>query len=169
MCFNRLPIEFDHSGRASLKPGGWAAAREADILAIGEATGDYREFTVAPVTRIAGAMDFHTRLDLANRRVVDARASAAAFRGYEVLLRGRDPREAMDISSRVCGVCGGVHSTTSSMALDMAFPVVPPPLGIIARNIAQAAELLYDHILHLCLLAGPDYSERMCVRAEPSR
>lgn len=58
MCFNRLPIEFDHSGRASLKPGGWAAAREPDILAIGEATGDYREFAVAPVTRIAGAMDF---------------------------------------------------------------------------------------------------------------
>ena len=158
MCFNRLPIEFDHSGRASLMPGGWPSARDPERLTIGEtASNDLREFTVAPVTRIAGAMDFQTTLDLPNRRVVDARASAAAFRGYEVLLRGRDPREAMEISSRVCGVCGGVHSTTSSMALDMALPVVPPPLGIIARNIAQAAELLYDHILHICLLAGPAY------------
>ncbi len=169
MCFNRLPIEFDHSGRASLKPGGWSSARDPQRVGADDAfDGDLRDFTVAPVTRIAGAMDFHTKLDLANRRVVDARASAAAFRGYEVLLRGRDPREAMEISSRVCGVCGGVHSTTSSMALDMALPVVPPPLGIIARNIAQASELLYDHILHICLLAGPDYSARMSSRAEPS-
>ena len=169
MCFNRLPIEFDHSGRASLRPGGWSAARDPQrVPPTASADPAFRDFTVAPVTRIAGAMDFHTTLDLANRRVVDARASAAAFRGYEVLLRGRDPREAMEISSRVCGVCGGVHSSTSSMALDMAFPVVPPPLGIIARNIAQAAELLYDHILHICLLAGPDYSARICERAEPA-
>ena len=169
MCFNRLPIEFDHTGRASLKPGGWSSARDPERLAAADAgMAGLRDFTMAPITRIAGAMDFHTTLDLANRRVVDARASAAAFRGYEVLLRGRDPREAMEISSRVCGVCGGVHSTTSSMALDMALPVVPPPLGIIARNIAQASELLYDHILHICLLAGPDYSARMCARAEPT-
>lgn len=168
MCFNRLPIEFDHAGRAALKPGGWSSARDPERLAPTDSAVGLRDFTVAPVTRIAGAMDFHTTLDLANRRVVDARASAAAFRGYEVLLRGRDPREAMEISSRVCGVCGGVHSTTSSMALDMALPVVPPPLGIIARNIAQASELLYDHILHICLLAGPDYSARMCARAEPT-
>ncbi|MEO5568775.1 MAG: nickel-dependent hydrogenase large subunit [Gemmatimonadaceae bacterium] len=168
MCFNRLPIEFDHSGRASLRPGGWGAARDPERVVAALTSEAHREFTVAPVTRIAGAMDFQTKLDLPNRRVVDARASAAAFRGYEVLLRGRDPREAMEISSRVCGVCGGVHSTTSSMALDMAFPVVPPPLGIIARNIAQAAELLYDHILHICLLAGPDYSERMSAKAEPT-
>lgn len=169
MCFNRLPIEFDHAGRARLRPGGWSSARDPERIPPAEVTDRaLRAFTVAPVTRIAGAMDFHTTLDLENRRVVDARASAAAFRGYEVLLRGRDPREAMDISSRVCGVCGGVHSTTSAMALDMALPVVPPPLGIIARNIAQASELLYDHILHICLLAGPDYSARMCARAEPT-
>ncbi|MDQ6799569.1 MAG: nickel-dependent hydrogenase large subunit [Acidobacteriota bacterium] len=104
-------------------------------------------------------MDFYATVDLGARRVVDARASAAAFRGYEVVLRGRDPLDAMDLSSRACGVCGGVHSSTSSMALDMALPVSPPPLGILTRNIAQAAEFFYDHMLHMCLLAGPDYSE----------
>ena len=170
MCFHRLPIEFDAEGRPSLRSGGWDAARlpAATPPAPPARAERLRDFTLAPVTRIAGAMDFHAEIDLASRTVYDARASAAAFRGYEVLLRSRDPREAMDISSRVCGVCGGVHSTTSSMALDMALPVRPPPLGVIARNIAQAAELLYDHILHLCLLAGPDYSERMVARAEPT-
>ena len=170
MCFNQLPIDIDAEGRATLRHGGWSSATPPRVppLPVATAGDSLTEFTLAPVTRIAGAMDFFATVDLPNRRVVDARASAAAFRGYEMLLRGRDPREAMDISSRVCGVCGGVHSTTSSMALDMAFPVRPPPLGIVARNIAQGAEVLYDHTLHLSLLAGPDYSERMVRRAEPS-
>lgn len=168
MCFTHLPIAIDPDGGLTLDPRGWEAERPrpASVPRPRPEPASLREYRVAPVTRIAGAMDFYSQIDLANRVVHDARASAAAFRGYEMVLRNRDPREAMDISSRVCGVCGGVHSTTSSMALDMAFPVVPPPLGIIARNIAQAAELLYDHILHICLLAGPDYSEAIVKRSE---
>lgn len=169
MCFHRLPIRFEEDGTPILDEAGWDGAvsppsREPPP----EATSGLTEFREAPVTRVAGALEFMARVDLEEGRVHDARTSASAFRGYEVVLRGRDPREAMDISSRVCGVCGGVHSATSSMALDMAFPVVPPPLGIIARNTAQAAELLYDHVLHMCLLAGPDYSETTVRQAEPS-
>lgn len=161
MCFRHLPITFDEHGRASLDPEGWDKARPPQSSGAPEEPPSgpgLKQVDVSPVTRIAGAMDFHATIDLRQRRAVDARASAAAFRGYEVVLRGRDPREAMDLSSRACGVCGGVHASTSSMALDMAIPVSPPPLGILARNIAQAAEFLYDHALHMCLLAGPDYS-----------
>lgn len=168
MCFSRLPISIDQNGAMKLD-GRWDAAPTPRVVpAPDAAAAQLHEYRAAPVTRVAGAMDFYAGIDLANRVVHEARASAAAFRGYEMVLRGRDPREAMDISSRVCGVCGGVHSTTSSMSLDMAFPVVPPPLGIIARNVAQAAELLYDHILHICLLAGPDYSELVVRRSEPT-
>ncbi|HET7712555.1 MAG TPA: nickel-dependent hydrogenase large subunit, partial [Thermoanaerobaculia bacterium] len=169
MCFRHLPIEFDAEGRATLR-GSWDDAREPrrDTAPSEPPTGPgLRTFDIAPVTRVAGAMDFHATVDLASRRIVDARASAAAFRGYEVVLRSRDPREAMDLSSRACGVCGGVHASTSSMALDMALPVAPPPLGTLARNIAQAAEFLYDHPLHMCLLAGPDYSESVVRRTDP--
>lgn len=107
-------------------------------------------------------------MDLASRRVIDARAASTLFRGYEVILRGRAPTDAIDISSRACGVCGGVHATCASMALEMAFVVAPPPVAIIARNLGEAAELLYDHALHLFLLAGPDYSERMVRVTNPS-
>ena len=168
MCFHRLPIELDADGRAHLKSGGWSSAEvpQGPSAPPPPPARPVHEFRAAPVTRVAGALEFFAQIDLANRRVHDARTSAVAFRGYEMVLKNRDPREAMDISSRVCGVCGGVHSTTSSMALDMALPVVPPPLGIVARNIAQAAELIYDHILHLCLLAGPDYSASLVERSE---
>jgi len=54
------------------------------------------------------------------------------------------------------------------MALEMACGIVPPPLVIIARNLGEGAELVYDHTLHLFLLAGPDYSERMVSRTTPS-
>lgn len=170
MCFRHLPITFDEQGRATLGPDGWDAAKPPAATGAPEEPPSgpgLKQIEIAPVTRIAGAMDFHATVDLRQRRAVDARASAAAFRGYEVVLRGRDPREAMDLSSRACGVCGGVHASTSSMALDMAIPVSPPPLGVLTRNIAQASEFLYDHALHMCLLAGPDYSATVFRSTDP--
>jgi hydrogenase large subunit len=107
-------------------------------------------------------------VDLDRRRVVDARTEATLFRGYEVILQGRDPLDAIHISSRACGVCGGVHATCAALALEMAFGVVPPPLAVIARNLGEGAELLYDHTLHLFLLAGPDYSEVVVRKTSPS-
>ncbi|MGH9280094.1 MAG: nickel-dependent hydrogenase large subunit [Acidimicrobiales bacterium] len=110
------------------------------------------------MTRVAGALAVHTVLDLENRRVVEAHARAMLFRGYEVILQGRDPRDAIDISSRACGVCGGTHATVSSLCLDQAFGACPPPLGTEVRNLGEVAEMFYDHPLHLGVLAGPDYS-----------
>ncbi|MGI8550776.1 MAG: nickel-dependent hydrogenase large subunit [Dehalococcoidia bacterium] len=170
MCFKNLPIEFDLHGRPRLLDQGQTdpfatTARSVEELA---RTVHQRDFDIDPVTRVAGALSFHTVIDLENRRVADAHTESPLFRGYEVILKGRDPVDAIHISSRACGVCGGVHSTTSAMALEMAFNVVPPPLAIIARNLGEAAELVYDHTLHLFLLAGPDYSEAIVSRTSPS-
>jgi len=126
------------------------------------------EFNIDPVTRVAGALAFHTRLDHKRGVVTEAYSEAVQFRGYELILKGRNPLEAIDISSRACGVCGGVHSTCAAMALEMTFGVAPPPLAIVARNLAAGAEFIYDHCLHLFLLAGPDYSEAMVRRTSPS-
>src|SRR5207245_9988768 len=125
------------------------------------------DFHIDPVTRVAGALAFHACVDLENDVITDAHSEAVMFRGYEVILRGRDPLEAIDISSRACGVCGGVHSVCSSMALEMAFGVAPPPLAIIARNVAEAAELLYDHCMHLFLLAAPGLSVALVRTSNP--
>jgi hydrogenase large subunit len=120
------------------------------------------------VTRVAGALAFHTVVDLKDRRVLEANSVASLFRGYEVILKGRDPRDAMFISSRVCGVCGGVHSVTSSLAIEMAFGITPPPMGLALRNIQLALDFMLDNPLHLYLLAGPDYSQVVVERTNPS-
>jgi hydrogenase large subunit len=172
MCFKNLPIEFDAHGRARLRDDTWAQpsqVRPPDHVIEQLASGAHlRTFDIDPVTRVAGALSLHTVVDLERRRVVEARTEATLFRGYEVILKGREPTDAIHISSRACGVCGGVHATCAAMALEMAFGVAPPPLAIIARNLGEGAELLYDHTLHLFLLAGPDYSEAIVSRTSPS-
>ncbi|MYE95815.1 MAG: nickel-dependent hydrogenase large subunit [Acidimicrobiaceae bacterium] len=172
MCFKNLPIEFDDAGKARLVegiPDPYAVAvaeprdfvrsaldrRSAGALA---APPRLREWSIDPVTRVAGALAVHTVLDLETRTAVEAHSMAMLFRGYEIILKGRDPRDAIDISSRACGVCGGVHASVSSLAIEMAFGIQPPPLGACVRNLGEVAEMFYDHPLHLGLLAGPDYS-----------
>src|SRR5215208_2663144 len=171
MCFKNLPIEFDEQGNARLKEGvanpysyestpvPSLTEDEDKVKELLSRNGHIRHVDFDPVTRVAGALAFHTVVDLDNRRVLETDSMATLFRGYEVLLKGRDPRDAIFISSRACGVCGGVHSTCSSLALEMAFGIHPPPMGIVARNLLLSLEYLYDHPLHLFLLAGPDYSE----------
>jgi hydrogenase large subunit len=128
---------------------------------------EFHDIDIDPVTRVAGSLAFHANVDLDDRTVREAHAQATLFRGYEVILEGRDPRDAIDLSSRACGVCGAVHSICSSMALEMALPVEPPPMGVWARNMGQAAAFLYDNSLHLHLLAGPDYSASMMADTNP--
>ena len=172
MCFENLPIAFDDDGRARLDGGENfnldAFSPRPQAPRTSPASPWVREFNIDPVTRVAGSLALSTTVDMENRHVVDAHSQATLFRGYELILQNRDPFEAIDISSRACGVCGGVHATCSSMALEMTFGVIPPPLVIVARNLAEAAEFVYDHCLHLFMLAGPDYSETMVRRTNPS-
>ncbi len=173
MCFEQLPIAFDEHGRAVLLDGAFRPEtfaghhRRANSTSTEPLTNG-RRFDIDPVTRVAGTLAVHTTIDLKNRVVTEAYSEALQFRGYELILKGRRPLEAVDISSRACGVCGGVHSVCSSMALEMISGVAPPPLAILTRNLGEAAELLYDHSLHLFLLAGPDYSAVMVSRTNPA-
>ncbi|REK19874.1 MAG: cytochrome C [Actinobacteria bacterium] len=180
MCFKNLPIEFDSEGRARLREGVGdpyglndgdrrrsytkVAVLERDPVQEGPRV---RDWMIDPVTRVAGALAVHTKLDLEKREAVEGHSMAMLFRGYELILQGRDPRDAIDISSRACGVCGGVHSTVSSLAIEQAFGITPPPMGTIVRNLGEVAEMLYDHPLHLGLLAGPDYSSALVEVTNP--
>jgi hydrogenase large subunit len=177
MCFKNLPVEFDETGKAFLKQGvadpyayqTRALDEQADkIQELLARNGFVKTVDFDPVTRVAGALAFHSVVDLKAGRVLETNSMATLFRGYEVILKGRDPRDAAFISSRACGVCGGVHSSTSALALEMAFPVAPPPLGIVVRNLMLALEFWYDNPLHLFLLAGPDYSQAIVETTNPS-
>jgi hydrogenase large subunit len=121
--------------------------------------GNVRRIDFDPVTRVGGALSFHAVADLDSRQVHEPTAMATLFRGYEVILQGRDPQDAIFISSRACGICGGAHAMTSALALEMAFGLQPPPMAILMRNMLLALESLADHPVHLFVLAGPDFSE----------
>lgn len=176
MCFKSLPIEFDSAGQPFLKPGvanpyayetRSLATQEEKLRELLAKNGHIASVDFDPVTRVAGALAFHSVVDLKDRKVLSANSMATLFRGYEIIMRGRDPRDAIFISSRACGVCGGVHATVSAEAMEMAFGLQPPPLGLVVRNMLLAIEYLYDHPLHLFLLAGPDYSEALVRDTNP--
>ncbi len=182
MCFKTLPVEFDDSGNARLRGGipdpysvttarpevnMTEAERTAQIEQLVKRNGHIKDLNMDPVTRIAGAMALHVTADLQDGRYLQAHSQAPLFRGYEVILMGRDPRDATYISSRACGVCGGVHAHCSAYATEMALGLEPPPMGTVARNLAETAEMGYDNPLHLYLLAGPDYSEPVVKATNP--
>ena len=118
MCFKNLPIEFDAAGNARLKPGAANPYAYIETPAptpieddpvrmreLIERNATIRRVDYDPVTRVAGALAFHTVVDLENRQVLETASMATLFRGYEVILKGRDPRDAIFISSRACGAC----------------------------------------------------------------
>ena len=140
MCFKNLPVEFDDSGKPFLRggiPNPYAASvapanvpmqlTQEQVEELVRRNGHIKSMDFDPVTRVAGALAFHAVADFKERRVVEARSVATLFRGYEVIMVGRDPRDAIFITSRACGVCGGVHSTCSALAIEMAIDCVPPP------------------------------------------
>jgi hydrogenase large subunit len=179
MCFKNLPIEFDQDGKATLREGAGdpyavSPARPKGYVRRQEGPGAQlaapprlRDWNIDPMTRVAGALAVHCVLDLENRVAVEAHSRAMLFRGYELILQGRDPRDSIDITSRACGVCGGVHATVSSQCMDMAFGIAPPPLGTEVRNLGEVGEMFYDRPLHLGLLAGPDYSTALVSVTNP--
>lgn len=185
MYFKNLPIEFDASGQATLRgdgqpypfarrsPGGGGAVGVAEpgvhraIEGMAERSA-LRSFDIEPVTRVSGALGFHTVIDFDQRRSLDARAGASLFRGYELILKDREPSDAIAVSSRVCGLCSGSNAIAAALSLEMAYGVAPPPLAITARNLAASAEYLFDHPQSLFLYAGSDYSEAVVRRTTPS-
>ena len=103
MCLENLPIEFDEAGNARLKEGvanpysyvtQTVEEREAFLTEIARKNGQINDVDFDPVTRVAGALAFHSTVNLKDRKVVDTASMATLFRGYEVILRGRDPRDA---------------------------------------------------------------------------
>ncbi len=112
-----------------------------------------------PVTRIEGHMKVEVTIDEVNGQlcVVDARCTGTLFRGFETILKGRDPWDAPIITERICGVCPVSHGMAAVKALDAAAGIVPPTDGRVLRNLVLGANFIQSHILHFYLLAALDY------------
>jgi len=111
--------------------------------------------SISPLTRIEGHLGIH--LDVENGMVSSARCSGEMFRGFEVLLRGRHPMDAHQITERICGVCPVSHGIASILAQEGAYRVTPPENGRILRNLIQGANFAQSHVLHFYHLCALDF------------
>jgi len=113
------------------------------------------KIVVDPVTRIEGHLKLEVEVE--GGIVTDAKTSGSLFRGLELIMQGRDPRDAEQIIQRICGVCPTGHATAGILALDDAFGIEPPPNGRIIRNLILGSNWVQSHILHFFHLAALDY------------
>ncbi len=119
------------------------------------------KITIDPITRIEGHLKIEVEIE--NGKIKDAWSSGTMARGFEVLIEGRDPRDAAYVTSRICGVCAGVHGWTAVQALEQAFGAECPDAGRIIRNLLNGALWLHDHPLHFYHLSALDYLDVMAV------
>jgi hydrogenase large subunit len=121
-----------------------------------------------PITRIIGNLGIYTKIDFANRNVTECHSTSSLFRGYSVFMKGKDPRDAGFITSRICGICGDNHTTCSVYAQNMAYGIDSPPLAEHIINLGEAAEYMFDHTLFQDNLVFVDFCEAMVKDTNPS-
>jgi hydrogenase large subunit len=125
------------------------------------------EMSWDPITRIIGNLGIYTKIDFANREVTECHSTSSLFRGYSVFMKGKDPRDAGFITSRICGICGDNHTTCSDYAQQMAYGVKPPPLAEYIVNLGEAAEYMFDHTIFQDNLVFVDFCEAMVKATNP--
>jgi len=124
---------------------------------------------IDPITRIEGHLRIEVELDSTNT-VRDAWSSITLWRGFETILKGRDPRDAGLITQRFCGVCTYVHYEASILACEDAFKVQAPTNARLVRNLISGAQYLYDHIMHFYHLHGLDWVDiTSALTADPKK
>jgi Ni,Fe-hydrogenase I large subunit len=123
---------------------------------------------VDPVTRIEGHLRIEAEVD--GGKVSDAWSSSTMFRGVEIILKGRDPRDAWAFTQRLCGVCTTVHAIASIRAVENAIGAVPPPNARLLRNLVIASQCVQDHVIHFYHLHALDWVDIVsALSADPSK
>jgi Ni,Fe-hydrogenase I large subunit len=123
---------------------------------------------VDPVTRIEGHLRIEAEVD--GGRVKDAWSSATMFRGVEMILKGRDPRDAWAFTQRICGVCTTVHAIASIRAVENAIGAEPPPNARLLRNLIIASQCVQDHVIHFYHLHALDWVDIVsALSADPAK
>ncbi|NDY89794.1 nickel-dependent hydrogenase large subunit [Ideonella livida] len=115
-----------------------------------------RRLLMGPFNRVEG--DLEVQLTVQDGRVAAAQVNATMYRGFEQILPGRDPLDALVIVPRICGICSVSQSVAAAQALADAAGVSPPPNGLLATNLMLACENLADHLAHFYLFFTPDFT-----------
>ena len=130
-------------------------------------SGKLVEMNWDPITRIVGSLGIFTKIDFENRVVAECHSTSSIFRGYSIFMKGKDPRDAHFITSRICGICGDNHATCATYAQNMAFGIRPPAIAEWIVNLGEAAEYMFDHNIFQDNLVGVDFCEQMVKETNP--
>jgi hydrogenase large subunit len=123
---------------------------------------------VDPVTRIEGHLRIEAETDTSGA-ITSAYSSGTMVRGIELILRGRDPREAWAYAQRICGVCTLVHGIASVRAVENALNYTIPPNAQLIRNLMIAAQYVHDHVMHFYHLHALDWVDVVsALKADPA-
>ncbi|MBN7773962.1 nickel-dependent hydrogenase large subunit [Clostridium aminobutyricum] len=110
---------------------------------------------INPVTRISGFMEIQA--DVESNYIVDARTKGLMFRGFEKMLIGRNPFDAVYFTERICGICSTAHAMASTMALENVMNITPSEQGRYLRDIIHGSEFLQNHLRHFYQFTLPDF------------
>ena len=126
-----------------------------------------KRVVVDPVTRIEGHMRVEVNLD-SNNVIRNAVSTGTMWRGLEVILKGRDPRDAWAFTERICGVCTGTHALTSCRAVEDALGIDIPENANSIRNMMQLCLQVHDHLVHFYHLHALDWVDVIsALKADP--
>jgi hydrogenase large subunit len=123
---------------------------------------------IDPITRIEGHL--RIEIEVQDGRVVDAYSSGTMVRGFELILKGRDPRDAWAFTERACGVCTTVHALASVRTVEDALGIAVPPNAELVRNLMFCAQYLQDHVVHFYHLHALDWVDVVsALKADPKQ
>ena len=111
---------------------------------------------VGPFNRVEG--DLEVKLDIAHGQVRDAYVVSTLYRGFEQMMQGKDPRDALVYAPRICGICSISQSAAAAAALATAQQICPPPNGVLVSNLIHATENIADHLTHFYVFFMPDFA-----------
>lgn len=114
-----------------------------------------KQIIVNPLTRISGFAEIEVTVE--DNIVVDAQTKGFIFRGFEKMLNGRKPFDAVYFTERICGICSTAHGTASTLALEDAMGIVPDEQGRFLRDLIHGCEFLQNHIRHFYQFTLPDF------------
>jgi hydrogenase large subunit len=122
---------------------------------------------IDPITRIEGHL--RIEIEVKNGKVVDAYSSGTMVRGFEKILKGRDPRDAWAFTERACGVCTTVHALASVRTVEDALGITVPPNAELVRNLMFCAQYMQDHVVHFYHLHALDWVDVVsALKADPN-
>lgn len=110
---------------------------------------------IDPITRISGFLDIHTEVE--NNIVTNSKTSGLLFRGFEKMLKGRSPFDAIYFTERICGICSTSHAIASTLALENALNIIPNTNDLYIRDLMHGFEFLQNHLRQFYFFTLPDY------------